>query len=246
MWRKYVQKERLVERSVNINGQIFTYELERKRIKNLNMRIRPDGSIHVSAPMRLSDSVIERFVSDKSGFILRSVQKINERMDNNMRPSVFETGTRVKVFGQVKELLVMKGPRNGAYQDGDKIVLWIRNVDDQETISKVYNKWRAECLKQKVLSLCDEICPVFVKLGAKKPSAIKFRTMRSRWGSCKPKEGVITFNYNLFEVPEDCVRYVVVHEFAHLLVPDHSDKFYRYVQMVMPDWKEKRRLLNEY
>ena len=94
--------------------------------------------------------------------------------------------------------------------------------------------------------MCGEICPEFVKLGAKAPSVIRFRTMKTRWGSCKPKEGVITFNYNLFEVPEECMRYVVIHEFAHLIVPDHSERFYRYVALFMPDWREKRRMLNEY
>ena len=75
---------------------------------------------------------------------------------------------------------------------------------------------------------------------------IKFKTYKSKWGSCDTVKKILTFNYNLFETPEECVRYVVVHEFAHLIIPNHSARFYRVVSKVMPDWKNARRTLNEY
>ena len=49
----------------------------------------------------------------------------------------------------------------------------------------------------------------------------------------------------LGEKPVSCVEYVVLHEFCHFLQPNHSRAFYQLVEQFMPDWKERRRLLND-
>ena len=51
-----------MERKLVLDGRMLTYELERKQVKNINLRIRPDGSIYVSAPRRMPESMIEAFV----------------------------------------------------------------------------------------------------------------------------------------------------------------------------------------
>lgn len=235
-----------MQKSVVFYGKTYTYEFERKRIRNINLRIRSDGSIYVSAPMRASDKAVSGFVEQKKDFIINAILKTNERRVNNMRPAELKCGTNVKIGGVPRTVVVCSSTVNDVMLRDDHVFIYVKNVDDLDLISKVYNKWRCEQLRLKVLAMCREVCPEFVRLGAKEPSKIRFRTMKSRWGSCKPKEGVITFNYNLFEVPEECMRYVVVHEFAHLLEANHSDRFYRYVALIMPDWQEKRRMLNEY
>jgi len=235
-----------VKKTISIDNYIFYYEFERKKIRNINMRIRPDGSIYVSSPMKVSDKAVEKFMISKKDFIIKSLNKVNDRLANNFRPVIFEDGTRVKVFGEIKTIEIRKASRNSVLVEGDRVIIDSRNPEDQDSVARVYNKWRGMMLRAKVEEISCEVCPKFVAMGAKAPTAIKFRTMKSRWGSCKPRERVLTFNYNLFETPEECVRYVVVHEYAHLLVADHSARFYRYVERIMPDWREQRRRLNEY
>ena len=70
--------------------------------------------------------------------------------------------------------------------------------------------------------------------------------MKSRWGSCTPKTGVLTFNTRLVYVPEQCAEYVVVHEFCHFLYPNHSGKFYAAVAALLPDWRSRREELRKY
>ena len=231
---------------IYINNTPYEFEFERKRIRNINLRIRQDGSIHVSAPMRVSNKAVEEFLKSKASFIVHAVESVNSKKARNIRPEMIENGTVVKVFGEDRTVALLLGKRNSVIMIDDTVFITVKDIDDRELVTKVYNKWRSELLRQKVTELCEQATPVFVQMGAKAPTKIKFRTMKSRWGSCKPSEGVITFNYNLFEVPEECVWYVVVHEYAHLLVPNHSDKFYRYVGIVCPRWREIRRILNEY
>ena len=70
--------------------------------------------------------------------------------------------------------------------------------------------------------------------------------MTSRWGSCKPSAGRVTFARQLAEAPLPCVEYVVWHELTHFLHPDHSPAFYADLAAVLPDWKQRRQVLNAY
>ncbi|MEG2396279.1 MAG: M48 family metallopeptidase, partial [Oscillospiraceae bacterium] len=75
---------------------------------------------------------------------------------------------------------------------------------------------------------------------------IKIRKMKSRWGSCQPKTGIVTLNSQLINAPIGCIEYVVLHELCHFVQPNHSKDFYSLVSAIMPDYKERKKLLNTY
>ena len=72
----------------------------------------------------------------------------------------------------------------------------------------------------------------------------KLRKMKSRWGVCDTKTGKITFSTGLIRKPLRCIEYVVAHELAHLLIANHSEKFYAIIAKHFPYWKEIRKELN--
>ena len=49
---------------------------------------------------------------------------------------------------------------------------------------------------------------------------------KSRWGSCSPQDGSIRLSAELADYPAWVRNYVIVHELAHLIVADHSDRFW--------------------
>lgn len=69
--------------------------------------------------------------------------------------------------------------------------------------------------------------------------------MKTKWGSCNPRQGHIRLNTELVKKPMDLVEYVVVHEMAHLLAPTHSDRFVAILDQHYPTWREARAELNE-
>ena len=75
---------------------------------------------------------------------------------------------------------------------------------------------------------------------------IRVRSMTSRWGSCSPAKGRVTFARQLMEAPFDCVAYVVCHELVHFVHPNHSKAFYACLAHIFPDWKAQRQRLNSY
>ena len=65
---------------------------------------------------------------------------------------------------------------------------------------------------------------------------------KTRFGSCNSK-GNISYSYRLMKYPEAAREYVVVHELAHLVEMNHSPRFYAVVERVLPDYRERRKLL---
>lgn len=51
-------------------------------------------------------------------------------------------------------------------------------------------------------------------------------------------------NKRLLEAPRNCIEYVVMHEFCHFIHPNHSKHFYSFLAMLMPDWKERKTVLD--
>ncbi len=74
------------------------------------------------------------------------------------------------------------------------------------------------------------------------PTSVKITSARTRFGSCSGKNG-ICFSLYLMQYPEEAIDYVVVHELAHIRHHDHSPAFYAEVAKVLPDHKERMKLL---
>lgn len=92
-------------------------------------------------------------------------------------------------------------------------------------------------------ALSDRVYPAFAAaLGGQKP-VVKVRDMTSRWGVCMPAKRQITFALRLYNMPPAAQIYVVVHEYCHFLVPNHSPAFWAEVEQLLPDWKARRALL---
>ncbi len=73
---------------------------------------------------------------------------------------------------------------------------------------------------------------------------ITIRGQKTRWGSCS-REGNLNFNWKLMLFPEEVQDYVVVHELAHRKEMNHSDRFYRCVEEILPNYTESIRWLKE-
>jgi hypothetical protein len=221
--------------------KILGYEVHRKKVKNINLRIRPNMEIYISAPMNLHSDYIENFIRSKEKWIKQVLQKIEEAKQNQL-PSQYLSGEKHKYLGKEYELEVKQGNSNRVSLKEGKIILTVisnifKNSDEKK---KVMEKWYFENAQkvfvnaiQKWLEILDESI-----------EKLSIKPMKSRWGSCNYVKRYINLNTELIKRTQFEIEYVVLHELTHLKYPNHGKGFYRYIENYMPNYKMAEKMLN--
>jgi hypothetical protein len=121
-----------------------------------------------------------------------------------------------------------------AYRDGDKVIVLIPastpRSQERELVEEMVQrldrtdprqKPSDEALAQRAQTLAEKYLPERLE-----PYSIRWvRNQNTRWGSCTPADRSIRISHRLQLMPQYVVDYVVLHELAHLVVPDHSASF---------------------
>jgi predicted metal-dependent hydrolase len=232
-------------RSVQFEGSSIDYDLIIKNVKNINLRIKPDGSIAVSASTKVPIEKVDEFVISKGKYILNALNRFRELEQFNKKPKQYISGEGYKLLGRDLRLKVIQGDKENIKTDGIYIFLTVKDKNDYRRKDILISKWFNEQCHEIFNEIVAEVYSKFQKYGVQRPK-IQIRDMKTRWGSCQPKRGIISLNIKLIEAPRNCIEYVVLHELCHYIHPNHSKKFYAFVQMMMPDWKERKKFLEEY
>jgi len=227
--------------TIILNDREISYELTRKNVKNINLRIRSDGSVSVSANERIPLCTITGFLYKKADFILSALDKYEELRKYADGIRSYCSGESFRYLGKELRLVVSQG-KNNIESDGVYLYLTVADTADVETKRKLANKWFDKQCRTLFPELINEIYPIFRKYDVPEPK-LTIREMTSRWGSCQPKRGIITLNKRLIETPRSCIEYVIMHEFIHFRQPNHSKAFYELLSTLMPDWKERKSTL---
>ena len=229
-------------RTVEADGNAISYTLERKPVKNINLRIRADQSVYVSAPKDVAAKMVDAFVVEKSVYILRALKKFKDKNRETVSENKFVNGETVKFLGRNLRLKVKNASRSKVESDESYVTLYVKDVQDADLKKRVLETWLRKKCKDEITAICKKVYPQVKKYGIAFPE-IQLREMVSRWGSCSPKKGFVTFNTALIAMPVSCIEYVVTHEFTHFLYPNHSKKFYQQLATFMPDWEERKKRL---
>lgn len=235
-------KQKQEIRTIQGKEKSFQYILTRKSVKNLNMRVRPDGEIHVSANRFVPVKYVDSFVLSHEHTLIKALDKYEKIRTNTMQPLQYVSGEKVRYLGEELHLLVEAAPIEGVDKLGQFLILRVKDTTDFARKERVMKKWLGKMQVEVFLEICKEIYTLFKPMGVKYP-LVKIRNMKSRWGSCQPQRGIITLNGRMIAAPREAIEYVVLHEFAHFIHPNHSKDFYGLVEKLMPDWKERKAML---
>ena len=230
-----------MKKIIYLNGRKIVYELDWKKVKNINLSIRRNCSVYVSANIDVTVGAIEEFLREKSTYIISSLDKYAEIAKYIDKKHNYATGESFRYLGKDLRLVVTKG-RNRIISDGVYLTLSVKNTNDVMLKKKLIDRWYNKRCKEVSTEIINEVFRVFKKYNVKMPR-LTLRNMVSRWGSCQPKTGRITLNKRLIETPRNAFEYVVMHEFIHFLYPNHSNNFYELLSTLMPDWKARKNLL---
>lgn len=225
--------------------KILGYEVHRKKVKNINLRIKPNMEIYISVPMNLHRDYIENFIRSKEEWI-KSVLKKVEDVKEKQKGFEYKNGEIYKFLGKEYNLIVRTGNFNGVSLKNDAksnvMILTVNenifeNADEKK---KIMEKWYFENAKKLFLKFVEkwlEILDEHVEKVAIKP-------MKTRWGSCNYVKKYINLNTELIKRTPFEIEYVILHELTHLKYPNHGKGFYNYIERYMPNYKVAEKMLN--
>lgn len=225
-------------RSIFLGDFHLTYTLTRKSVKRINLRIDPEGEVRISAPHSLPIANIEAFIREKSDAILRAIRRAESRAASAPVPLRLGEGAEILHFGSPLILHLARG-RTAFTHTEDTLTLTLPDPEETSALRRLFSRWQESELQPVVEAMAKRHCPAFASI-SEVPTTFRFRSMVSRWGSCRPADGIITLNTCLAGAPLPCVEYVLLHELTHLHHPDHSSRFYAELSDHLPDWRERK------
>ena len=195
----------------------------RKPIKNMYLRVKPpNADIVVSAPQRMSEGTIGRFVTERKPWIERARRAMLRARDAQIAAqNASEDG-----FQRMDD----SGFRSSS--DGSHTFVWTDA-----------NKARA---RRSIESQLPALLAKWQPIIGRGPSRITLRVMTSRWGSCTPKTGRIRLNLQLGLMAPRFLEYVLVHEMTHLWENGHGEGFQRRMSAYLPQWRQLRHDINQH
>lgn len=226
-------------------NKIIDFSLKRKKVKNVNLHVKPDMTIEVTASERVPIEFIMDFVKSKGSWILKNVGNFKDVQPLRQSEREYVSGETFKYLGKQYRLRVQKTT------DVDKvkyfrgfIYLYVKDTDNVDRKAKLMEEWyrkRANIIFNESL---EKMYSLIQKYGVEKPN-IDVRLMKARWGSALIDNNTILLNSELIKAPKYCIDYVVLHELIHFKYNNHSEKFYQMLYSLMPDWEKRKNILDE-
>lgn len=237
---------------LNVDGLEIPVSVVRKRVKNLNLRVRADGTVTLSIPQHLPLARAREFLDRKGEWIAERVRRNIER-----RPSpdlAGELPDRIPLWGKLvprDSIHANSGQAVGGQGAGGRAIPGQaasgrdagdqgapgQTTIDQAALDELY---RTEVLR----ALPDVVERMEARIGVH-AARWSVRVMKTRWGSCTPKTGAIRINARLAAYPPECLEFVVAHELVHLLEPSHNARFHALLDEFCPDNRHPAKLLRK-
>jgi predicted metal-dependent hydrolase len=221
----------------------------RSKRKTLTLIVERDATLTVRAPRQLPDEEILRFVARRASWIDRKRQEVLTRQASVPRRR-FLPGEEFLFLGVAYPLLYSErtdGARGGLIFDGHHFVL---SPGERPTAREHFTTFYRERAR---LMVHNRLAHLSRAMGLEY-ERVRISNARRRWGSCsvagrpggatrirssRPR-GRINISWRIVMAPPHVLDYVLVHELAHLKEMNHSKSFWRTVESVIPDYRERR------
>jgi predicted metal-dependent hydrolase len=220
-----------MKRSLTHQGITLEYEFTPKRVKNINLRVRPDGSVALSAPRWVTKAQVEDFILGRWDWLMAAQSRSLQRCTPTFG---WQQGESFHLLGQPVTVTRQAGKTPAAVLQQNLLLL---SLPDPANAAAVGERWYDAFCREQLVLLEEKAWQRFCVKGTAKPT-LRLRWMTSRWGSCMPKQGNITLNKRLFSLPRHLAEYVLLHEYCHLLHADHQAEFYALLGEFAPNRKQ--------
>jgi len=218
------------------------------RRRNVHVLVNDEGLLEVRAPWRFSLDEARAAIQEHRGWVLGALDETRSRI--RMRPQLV-SGSELPLLDERLRLRVLVDAQLSLFQSLGAVSCRLGSVErlgrelrvevramEQSAVRRLLEGWYRE---QATLLLAPRLEPLAQTLDVSY-ARITVRAQRTRWGSCSSR-GTISLNWRLILLPAALVDYVLAHELAHLREMNHSPAFWRLVESVVPDYRQRRREL---
>lgn len=208
----------------------------KKEVKNITLKVRPNGEAILTAPKTVSDEHIKFIIKKRAKWIAK---KRAFFASFKTPEKEYASGEDFKYLGRSYRLKVVQSKEERVKLQRGYLELFVKDKSDIKRKENLVYEWYYEKATLYFFNILQE----FNKIVKQDIKSVKIRQMKTRWGSCNPYKSYINLNIELIKKPKACIEYVVFHELAHLLYPNHSKQFYDYLTLYMPDWQKRKEIL---
>ncbi len=230
--------------SIDYGGNKIDFEIQRKKVKNINLTVRPNLEVMVSANHEVPLDYIKEFIYSKANWIESRLSYYEKNKKIDQGEKVYINGESFRYLGRQYRLKVFESADEGVKYYRGYIHLYVKDLNDTKRKEGLIDQWygaRSEIVFHDSLQRMHKQ----VKAYDIEIPQLDIRQMKSRWGSCYPDEKRIILNRSLIKAPRDCIDYVVLHELIHFKFEKHDGDFFRLLDILMPDWQGKKKMLDE-
>ena len=211
------------------------YTLIRSKRKTVAIYVR-GKIVEVRAPLKMAKQDIDRFVASRERWIADKLAITSERAEKR-ESFTLNYGSELAYCGRQYPIEAKEG--NSIGFDGERFYMPSGLTPEEIKAGSVhvYRMLAKRDLTNRTVS--------YARMMAVDPAAVKISDARTRWGSCSGKKS-INYSWRLVMADEDIIDYIVVHELAHLTEMNHSERFWKIVESILPDYSERRARLKEW
>jgi predicted metal-dependent hydrolase len=206
----------------------------RSKRKTLALIVKPDGTLLVRAPLRTSETSIRAFVEKNRQWIEK--KQATALAAPPPSPRQYGPGEMFPYLGSRYPLEIVQGQKKSLVLEDMFRLAEAAQPDANQAFERWYREQARQVLDERVRFYASQHGFEYKKIG--------ITSARTRWGSCSAS-GSLNFSWRLIMAPLEIVDYVVVHELVHTVVHNHSRQFWQRVEMILPDYKERRMWLRK-
>jgi predicted metal-dependent hydrolase len=214
------------------------------------IHVHPDGTVQVDAPQNASPEKIRAAVRKRARWLTGHVEKIRERQ-RDLQPRHYISGESHFYLGRryvLKVIPLKVAERRAGVKPSVKLIggqLRVTTEDKGATaVRKLLRDWYRQHARAHFERRLEALAALTPWVKKRQFPPVKLLEMKKHWGSCSPA-GSIVLNPHLVKAPRQCIDYVILHELCHLKEHNHSEKFWRLIGKVSPEWKQRKKRLDD-
>ena len=232
----------MMEYNVVVDKKSIPVTVTQKKMKTVRLKVFPSGQVYLSVPVNTPDEWIADFIKQKTKWIAEKT-RLFEQTKPIEKEDHIRSGITTRILGRQVLVQIESATQKRIEKNDAQLTIYTTRPDEQADVDKQFNNWWQRTSKDCFVSIMDDLYPIIQKHGINKPEIV-VKKMKTLWGSCSRKHEKINLNFYLYKAPLPCVEYVILHELVHFIFPKHNKDFYDFLTIKMPDWQERKRLLD--